>query len=97
MLCYLSVLVYMLCYLSIAFKAGNNLLVNISARSQNFNGSVASVIRGRVFGADDVYIHVIKTKCVCLCCFMALIVNEHILRKTEYYLEYSVSLGFRCP
>ena len=53
-----------LCYLRIKLKAGNNLPVNISIKSQKFKGSVALVLRGRVFGVEDVYIHVIKIKCI---------------------------------
>ena len=52
-----------LCYLGIAFKAGNNLSADISVGSQKFFSSVASVFRGRMLDAEDVYIHVIKTKC----------------------------------
>ena len=52
--------------LGAAFKVGNNLPANISVRSQKFIGSVALVLRGRVFVAEDVYIKVIKTKCMSL-------------------------------
>jgi hypothetical protein len=53
-----------LCYLGMTFKFGVHLSINASARSRKFVGSVASVLRGRVNDANDVYLHVIKTKCL---------------------------------
>ena len=53
-----------LCYSDVVFKAANNFSVDISATSQKFIGSVVSVLRGHVFGTEDIYIHVIKTKCM---------------------------------
>ena len=50
--------------------------MDISARSQKFIGSVASMLRGRMFGAEDVCIHVTKTKCIP---FIVLIIYDYML------------------
>ena len=73
--------------------------MDLSSRTQKFIGSVVSVLRGRVFGAEDVYIHLIKIKRMLL-----LFYDVNCLRvdrcscyeKTECDLEYSVALGFGC-
>ena len=36
----------------------------MSEHSRKFIGSVASVLRGRVMGEENVYVHVVKTKCM---------------------------------
>ena len=51
-------------YLRIIFNADIKLKVDVSERSRKFIGSVASVLRGRVIGEENVYVHVIKTKCM---------------------------------
>ena len=51
-------------YLGIMFKADVKLKVDLTERSRKFIGSVASVLRGRVMGEENVYVHVIKTKCM---------------------------------
>ena len=51
-------------YLGIMFNAGAKLKVDVSERSRKFIGPVASVLRGRVMGEENVYVHVVKTKCV---------------------------------
>ena len=51
-------------YLGIMFNAGVKLKVGVSERSRKFIGSVASVSRGRVMEEENVYVHVIKTKCM---------------------------------
>jgi hypothetical protein len=51
-------------YLGIIFRSGDKLKVDVSERSKKFIGSVASVLRDRVIGGEDVYVHVIKTKCM---------------------------------
>jgi hypothetical protein len=53
------------CYVGVVFIIGSSLDIDITARSRKFIGSVASVLRGQVAGADEVYVHVIKTKCMC--------------------------------
>ena len=53
-----------MCYLSLYFKAGNELSIDISNRFGKFIGSIVSVLRGRIAGAEDIYVNVIKTKCL---------------------------------
>ena len=71
-----------LCNLGVAYKTGNSLSVDISTRSQKFIGSVASMLRGCVFGAKDGYIHVIKTKGILL-----LFYGVDCLRVDAYAME----------
>ena len=59
--------------------------MNIAARSQKFIGLVASVLRGRVFGVEDVYIQVIKTKCMPLLFYGADCLRVDAYGKTDYY------------
>ena len=53
-------------YLDIQFKAGLNIGIDISERSHKFIGSVASILRGRIAGFNDVYIDtgLVKSKCM---------------------------------
>ena len=51
-------------YLGIMFNAGVKLKVDVSKRSRKFIGWVTSVLRGRVMGEENVYVHVVKTKCM---------------------------------
>jgi Reverse transcriptase (RNA-dependent DNA polymerase) len=53
-----------MCYLGLVFKTGVKLGIDVSERSRKFIGSVAAVLRGRVAGAEDIYVNVIKTKCL---------------------------------
>ena len=53
-------------YLGIMFNAGVKLKVDVSERSRKFIGSVAFVLYGRVMGEENVYVHVVKTKCMLL-------------------------------
>ena len=63
------------CVLGLYFKSGNKLRIDISNRCGKFIGSIASVLRGRIAGAEDIYVNVIKTKCLPIgLLFMVLIV-----------------------
>ena len=53
-----------MCYLGLYFKAGNKLRIDILNRCGKFIGSIASVLRGRRAGAEDIYVNVIKTRCL---------------------------------
>ena len=51
-------------YLGIQFKAGLNIGIDISERSRKFIGSVVSILRGRIAGFNDLYINIVKSKCM---------------------------------
>ena len=51
-------------YLGIQFKADLNIGIDISERSHKFIGSVAPILRGRIAGLNDVYINIVKSKCM---------------------------------
>ena len=53
-------------YLGIMFNAGVKLKVDVSERSRKFIDSVASVLRDRVMGEENVCVHVVQTKCMLL-------------------------------
>ena len=50
--------------MGIQFKAGLYIGIDISERSHKFIGSVASILRGRTAGFNDVYINIVKSKCM---------------------------------
>ena len=64
--------------------------------SQKFIGLAILVLRGRVFGAEGVYINVIKTKCICHWCSMVLIFYEwmFMLRKKLVLFGIQHFVGF---
>ena len=56
-------------YLGVQFKTGLNIGIDTSERSHNFLGSVASILRGRIAGFNDVYINIVKSKCMPIFCY----------------------------
>ena len=51
-------------YLGIKFKAGLNIGIDICERSHKFIGSVASILRGSIAGFGNVYLNIVKSKCM---------------------------------